>query len=299
MNNLTILSAVNWSSASLWLLIVACIATAAFVYHKIQLRKLWHEKKECERKSLEQETLLSYSRENEKKVKEETAALRNFYKSLLIQLNHEVRNPLNGVSGMTTLLEGTAVTGEQRRYIQSIRDCSNDVMTALNHLFTSAGVSNGEHKKEKPAEAGEERVHSGPAVSLSEEFAAHYPLRILVAEDDPMNQQLAIMILKRLGYAADLAPNGKEVLEVVSEKKYDLILMDIQMPEMDGLEATRMIRLCLNTQPVIIAMTANAMDGDRETCLAAGMDDYISKPVNINELVRLLEKWASQVKEKR
>jgi CheY-like chemotaxis protein len=75
--------------------------------------------------------------------------------------------------------------------------------------------------------------------------------------------------------------------------------MDVQMPEMDGLEATRMIRLCLETQPVIIAMTANSMQGDREECLRAGMDDYISKPVHIEELVILLEKWATVVREKR
>jgi CheY-like chemotaxis protein len=75
--------------------------------------------------------------------------------------------------------------------------------------------------------------------------------------------------------------------------------MDVQMPEMDGLEATRMIRLCLQSQPVIIAMTANVMHGDRQACIQAGMDDYISKPVELNELVNMLEKWALQIKEKR
>jgi CheY-like chemotaxis protein len=132
---------------------------------------------------------------------------------------------------------------------------------------------------------------------LSENFSQRFPMRILVAEDDAMNQKLAIMVLKRLGYHPEIAENGKEVLEVVSHKKYDLILMDVQMPEMDGLEATRMIRLCLTIQPIIIAMTANAMQGDREVCLGAGMDDYISKPVNFEELVNMLEKWALQVKE--
>jgi CheY-like chemotaxis protein len=300
MNNLMIFSVINWSSASLWLLIIPFILTIAFIYHKMQLRKIWHEKRECERKSLEQEALLYHSRETEKKVKEETAALHDFYKQLLIKLNHEVRNPLNGVSGMSTLLEGTAVNDEQRGYIQSIRNCSRDVMEALNHLFTSAGIGNGEEKQKNDqlkAETKDQPTRGN--VKLSEEFALHYPLRILVAEDDKMNQQLAVMILKRLGYSADIAPNGNDVLEMVSEKKYDLILMDVQMPEMDGLEATRMIRLCLSTQPVIIAMTANAMNGDRDACLAAGMDDYLSKPVNLNELVELLEKWALQVKEKR
>jgi len=133
---------------------------------------------------------------------------------------------------------------------------------------------------------------------LSEDFARQYPLRILIGEDDPMNQQLALIILKRLGYQADVAGNGKDVLEIVSNKTYDLILMDIQMPEMDGLEATRMIRLCLNIQPVVVAMTANAMMGDREECLRSGMDDYISKPINLDELTEILAKWAQRSNEK-
>ncbi|MEO5684696.1 MAG: response regulator [Chitinophagaceae bacterium] len=133
---------------------------------------------------------------------------------------------------------------------------------------------------------------------LRSDFSAAYPLRILIAEDDLFNQQLAIKILNKLGYEPQIASNGKEVLEIVSNNQYDLILMDVQMPEMDGLEATRMIRLCLTTQPIIIAMTANAMQGDREECLQAGMDDYLSKPVELQELVRILERWAVPAKEK-
>lgn len=131
---------------------------------------------------------------------------------------------------------------------------------------------------------------------LTTEFSKKYPLRILIAEDNRMNQKLAMRILGKLGYDPDIAENGKEVLEEVSKRNYDLILMDVQMPEMDGLEATRMIRVCLENQPVIIAMTANAMQGDREECFKNGMDDYISKPVNLEELVIILEKWAVQVK---
>jgi CheY-like chemotaxis protein/signal transduction histidine kinase len=142
-------------------------------------------------------------------------------------------------------------------------------------------------------------VDTAPAKpKLSTEFSKKYPLRILIAEDNRMNQKLAMRILGKLGYDPDIAENGKEVLEEVSKRFYDVILMDVQMPEMDGLEATRMIRVCLDTQPVIIAMTANAMQGDREECLKNGMDDYISKPVNLEDLVIILEKWALQVKVK-
>ena len=130
---------------------------------------------------------------------------------------------------------------------------------------------------------------------LTHEFSKRYPLSILIGEDDAINQQLAIKVLNKLGYNPDIAANGKEVLEIVGDQKYDLILMDVQMPIMDGLEATRMIRLCLVTQPIIVAMTANSMQGDREQCLQAGMDDYISKPINIHELVNTIEKWGLEI----
>ncbi len=130
------------------------------------------------------------------------------------------------------------------------------------------------------------------------DLGKHYPLRILVAEDNKTNQDVALKVLKKLGYEATLAQNGEEALEMVSEEKYDLIFMDIQMPVKDGLEATRMIRLCLNTQPVIIAMTANAIQGDKQKCLNAGMDDYMSKPFKIDELTKMIEKWAMQLKVK-
>jgi len=127
---------------------------------------------------------------------------------------------------------------------------------------------------------------------LSVDFATQYPLSILIAEDNLMNQKIVGKILNKLGYEPKMTNNGKEVLEEVSNKYYDVILMDVQMPEMDGLEATKMIRVCLDDQPVIIAMTANTLQGDREECLRAGMDDYIGKPVRLDELVNLLEKWA-------
>jgi len=133
---------------------------------------------------------------------------------------------------------------------------------------------------------------------LSVDFAKQYPLNILIAEDDKMNQKLVTKVLNKLGYDPQVSENGKDVLEVVSHKNYDLILMDVQMPEMDGLEATRMIRVCLTEQPIIIAMTANTLQGDREECLKAGMDDYIGKPVRLDGLVDIIEKWALQGQQK-
>jgi len=133
---------------------------------------------------------------------------------------------------------------------------------------------------------------------LPDEFSKQYPLRILIAEDNPVNQKIATKILTKLGYQPSVAQNGKEALEMVSNGQYDMILMDVQMPEMNGLEATRMIRTCLEIQPIIIAMTANVMQGDRDACMQAGMDDYISKPIDLKELLSQLEKWSLVIRNK-
>ena len=115
-------------------------------------------------------------------------------------------------------------------------------------------------------------------------------LRILLAEDNAVNQKLALRLLERLGYEADLAENGLEVLDALERQRYDVVLMDVQMPELDGLDATRRIheRLPASERPRIIAMTANAMQEDREACLAAGMDDYVAKPIRPDELAEAL-----------
>ncbi|HKG26652.1 MAG TPA: response regulator, partial [Thermomicrobiales bacterium] len=126
--------------------------------------------------------------------------------------------------------------------------------------------------------------------ALDPGMAERLPMRILLAEDNTVNQKLALRLLERMGYRADVAGNGLEAIEALERQRYDVILMDVQMPEMDGLEATRQIRRRWTgpARPRVVAMTANAMQGDREACLEAGMDDYVSKPINANELVRAL-----------
>jgi CheY-like chemotaxis protein len=122
-----------------------------------------------------------------------------------------------------------------------------------------------------------------PAVDRS--LARRRPLRILLAEDDVVNQHVTLALLSHLGYRADLAYNGREVLEALASQPYDVVLMDVQMPEIDGLEATRRIRqLPSARQPLILALTAHAMAGDRERCLAAGMDGFLSKPLKLLHL---------------
>ncbi len=116
-------------------------------------------------------------------------------------------------------------------------------------------------------------------------------LRILLAEDNPVNQKVAVQMLKKIGYDADIAANGLEVLQALERQPYDVILMDIQMPEMDGLEAAKIIRARWHDAPKIIAITAYALEGDRDRCLNVGMDDYISKPIQMEELRSKLIKW--------
>jgi signal transduction histidine kinase/DNA-binding response OmpR family regulator/putative methionine-R-sulfoxide reductase with GAF domain len=126
--------------------------------------------------------------------------------------------------------------------------------------------------------------------AIDHELASRHPLRILLAEDNPVNQKLAMRLLERMGYAADLATNGSEAVEAVERGGYDVVLMDVQMPELDGLEATRRIRAARPAAdgPHIVAMTANALEGDRETCLAAGMNDYVAKPIRPDALAAAL-----------
>jgi signal transduction histidine kinase/DNA-binding response OmpR family regulator len=131
---------------------------------------------------------------------------------------------------------------------------------------------------------------------LSEDFAQLYPLNILIAEDNLINQKLAIRVLSKLGYNPEIANNGKEAVEMLQERFYDVILMDMLMPEMDGLEATRTIRSKPDRQPQIIAMTANALPEDREICLKAGMNEYISKPIKLEILVDMLKLTANKLK---
>jgi GAF domain-containing protein/CheY-like chemotaxis protein len=132
--------------------------------------------------------------------------------------------------------------------------------------------------------------------SIDPGMAARHPLRILLAEDNVVNQKLAMRILQQMGYRADLASNGIEAIESVERQPYDVVLMDVQMPEMDGLEASRRItqRWPAKERPRIVAMTANAMQGDRELCLAAGMDDYLTKPIRVDQLVQALDGVAAR-----
>jgi PAS domain S-box-containing protein len=160
------------------------------------------------------------------------------------------------------------------------------------------------HKPIKPSQLfdalvsvlAEQPVHvreRGVAKSvLDPDMARRLPLRILLAEDNVVNQKVALRLLGQMGYRADVAANGLEAIDAVGRQTYDVVLMDVQMPELDGFEASREInrRWPGDRRPRIVAMTANALQGDRELCVAAGMDDYVAKPIRVEELVAALER---------
>jgi signal transduction histidine kinase/DNA-binding response OmpR family regulator/tetratricopeptide (TPR) repeat protein/nitrate/nitrite-specific signal transduction histidine kinase len=143
--------------------------------------------------------------------------------------------------------------------------------------------------REEPPSSKEE---AAAKPKFDAEMGKRLPLRILLAEDNAVNQKVALRVLKRLGYSADVAANGLKAVEALREQTYDVVLMDVQMPEMDGLQATRAIRQELppERQPRIIAVTANVMKEDRDACMEAGMDDYMAKPFRVEELIAVLSK---------
>jgi CheY-like chemotaxis protein len=156
-----------------------------------------------------------------------------------------------------------------------------------NHLLKSIYAQLGDRKETV-------RVEEKPVNLLSTDFAVEFPLDILIAEDNPVNQMLIQRILDKLGYKTVMAQNGLEAVQKISEKLYNIVLMDIQMPEMDGFEATKHIRLLDIEQPYIIAMTANALAEDRDICLGQGMDNYVSKPMKLELQVAVLKEAYSK-----
>ncbi len=180
----------------------------------------------------------------------------------------------------------------------------------LTHLRGKAGQLPGVITLTKPARrqslsdalrqvfTGESAQSATPAAAepvIDGRLADRLPLRLLLADDNPVNQKVGLALLRKLGYSADVVADGRQAVAAVEKTDYDMVFMDVQMPEMDGFEAARAI--CGRWyepgkhRPRIVAMTGNAMQGDREKCLEAGMDDYITKPVRIGELIAALEKW--------
>jgi CheY-like chemotaxis protein len=148
------------------------------------------------------------------------------------------------------------------------------------------------------SQSGQGSTYATPArktVGELSHLAARHQVRVLVAEDNAVNQKLIHALLTKRGYQVTLVPNGKAAVQAVMNDTYEIVLMDVQMPVMDGLSATREIRRRIEGRLPIVAMTADAMEGDRERCLSAGMDDYLSKPILPDQLNGIMEHWVGRV----
>lgn len=194
-------------------------------------------------------------------------------------LNHEVRTPLNGITGMSDLLLETSLTPEQIEYVRAIQSSANVLLEVLNNVIDYTKI-----------EAEKLRVHD-PKPSEVVEAPELEMQRVLVVEDNLVNQIIVQKYLEKIGMNVTTAANGVEALELLKGNSYDVILMDCEMPLMDGYKATVEIRETLKSRIPVIAMTAHAMKGDREKCLSFGMDDYLSKPVSPSDLIKTVKKW--------
>lgn len=214
---------------------------------------------------------------------------------LLARTSHEIRTPLNVVVGIAHILQADNHSPQkQKELLKTLVANANHLSKLVIELLEvvkidSAELSGGLYPFEA-AEAGQEYK---PA-PLEQEHKKSF--RVLLVEDFGPNTLVASSYLKLFGYSFDIAQNGREALDMVRQKSYSLILMDIQMPEMDGFEATAAIREMEKTQrnrhTPIVGMTACAMAGDREKCLQRGMDNYIPKPFDASELKRILRIYA-------
>jgi PAS domain S-box-containing protein len=197
-------------------------------------------------------------------------------------------------------MDGLELAREIRRY-RDERTLPLLLLTSIGHLAEARGATEFSAQLTKPVKSSQlydvlvkllaatPEPGVAPAGDGGGSRSVAAALSVLVAEDNAVNRQLAVALLRKLGYEPDLAENGREALDAVERGRYDVVLMDVQMPELDGLEATRIIRERFGADgPTIIAMTANAMEGDREECLAAGMDDYLPKPIHADALARAL-----------
>ncbi len=218
-------------------------------------------------------------------------------------MSHEIRTPINGVIGMTDSLLGTDLMSDQREHVELIKISADSLLTVINDIL--------DFSKSQPvlpdglavllretvlAPATVEPAGPGPATTIVAAYSAR-SLCILLAEDNLVNQKVAVSLLRRMGHKTTVAINGREALRRHSAEPFDLILMDLQMPEMDGFEAVTAIRTIearTGSHIPIIALTAHAMKGDRDRCLNSGFDGYLTKPIRVGELFQAIEDFARE-----
>jgi CheY-like chemotaxis protein len=198
-------------------------------------------------------------------------------RELLSQLSRELRTPLVAVIGMAGLLLDGELGARQRYCAEAIRHSGEALLGILNRFHAQLGIA-----AEPPAEAPD-TVDAGSPTTR----------RVLVAEDDAINRKVVSHMLERRGWVVDVVGNGREAVEAVARHRYDLVVLDCEMPEVDGYAASAAIRAreAGRGRIPIVAMTAATLPGDRDRCLAAGMDDYVAKPFSADALDGVLRRW--------
>ncbi len=237
---------------------------------------------------------------------EQTAAqMRN---QLMAALSRGIRGPVSHISGAAGLLQDSQMNGEQREGVNAIQNAADNLMKLVEQLQGVTKTPGGEPAGVAgaivaTAEAAKPAVDASkvaqPAATPQNPYAGvnyglQHSVRVLIADDDPTARTLAARMLQRIDYESDVVEDGLQAVQAVQDQPYCAVLMDCQMPRMDGYQATRAIRQLTGQvgEVPVIALTANAMEGDDMACMVAGMDDYLAKPVNPKDLAEVLAKWA-------
>ncbi|MRS04249.1 response regulator, partial [bacterium] len=219
---------------------------------------------------------------------------------LVEDLTGRLRSPLNSMLELIAMLEDLHLAPEQSQRLDAAKENASSLLELLIEVRNRKRRETVNHKVTAPTKINQSQYRTGSPgiVTKISQKADRNALRILLVEDNPINQKLAMRLLQKGGHFVRMADNGIAALRILSQQAFDIVLMDLQMPEMDGLEATRQIRLKEpeGRHQVIIAMTAEGPGGEREKCFRAGMDAFIAKPLDIDALFTLLDKYTAEKK---